>query len=53
MEGDDIDDEATEYPLSEGMDSQGLGGSHGSSTFSLFRRDLKSVSTAMVAGEDN
>lgn len=43
----------TERPLSVGIDSQGLGGSHGSSTFKLLKSEVKSVSTAIVAGEDN
>lgn len=43
----------SESPLSVGMDSQGLGGSHGSSSFKLFKSDAKSVSTDMVNEEDN
>lgn len=35
-------------PLSEGIDSQGLGGSHGSSSFRFSNNEAKLVSTAIV-----
>ena len=37
----------SENPLCEGIDSQGLGGSHGSSSFRFSNSDAKLVSTAI------